>query len=117
MTIDRIGKPGGLGPASSIVPTPGAAANFEVARPESAVAAAPSAVVASSSLAQLRSGQLDLEGYLGAKLDKATAHLHGLAPEQLEAIRGALRDQLATDPALADLVTQATGQVAGLPQD
>jgi hypothetical protein len=120
MSIDRIGKSGGPGPApaaSSLAPASDPASSFEVARnhPANAVAAAPP--VAGSALDQLQSGKLDLEGYLGAKLDQATAHLQGLAPAHLEAIRSALREQLAIDPALADLVTQATGRAASAPED
>jgi hypothetical protein len=62
-----------------------------------------------TSLERLRAGQIDVNAYLDAKVDEATAHLHGLPRAELEAIRKMMRDQLATDPALAGLVKQATG--------
>jgi hypothetical protein len=60
-------------------------------------------------LERLRSGEVDVHGYLDLKVDEATAHLKHLPPAELTSIRKMLRDQLSTDPALADLVQQATG--------
>ncbi len=57
-----------------------------------------------------RRGAIDLGGYLDARVDEATAHLQGLGSEELGKIRAHLRTALATDPALVDLVRQATGQ-------
>jgi hypothetical protein len=73
------------------------------------------APVAASPLDQVRSGQIDVARYLDLKVEEATAHLKALPPGQLESIRSALRDRLATDPALADLVKMATGRL--LPAD
>ena len=43
--------------------------------------------------------------YLDAKVDEATGHLAGkLAPEQLDFVRASLREQIAADPVLVDLV-------------
>lgn len=64
---------------------------------------------ATSSLDQLSAGQIDLGRYLDLKVEEATAHLSALPRVELEAIRSALRDRLATDPALVDLVRTATG--------
>jgi hypothetical protein len=62
-------------------------------------------------LDRLRAGEVDLQGYLDLKVDEATAHLAALPPVELQALRDALRDRLATDPALVDLVRTATGFV------
>jgi hypothetical protein len=62
-------------------------------------------------LERFRSGQVDVQGYLDLKVDEATAHLSSLPRVELDAIRTALRDRLATDPALVDLVRAATGKV------
>ncbi len=62
-------------------------------------------------LAQLRSGQIDLNQYLDQKVDQATAHLGALPAQQRSAIREALRAQMSSDPALTDLVQKATGQL------
>jgi uncharacterized protein (DUF2342 family) len=64
-------------------------------------------------LERLRAGEVDVDGYLDLKVDEATAHLATLPPGELHALRSALRDRLATDPALVDLVRTATG---GVPQ-
>ncbi len=55
--------------------------------------------------------------YLDAKVQEATAHLHGVPRAELDAIRKMLREQIATDPALADLVKQATGHAPPVPSD
>jgi hypothetical protein len=72
------------------------------AAPIQEASAVPSA--ASSLFERLRSGAIDLNGYLDAKVDEATEHLHGLSAPELQAIRSALRDRLAHDPTLVDLV-------------
>jgi uncharacterized protein (DUF2342 family) len=108
MAIDRIGKGG---PAAEVPkaeagrPAGGVERAFE-ARAEKAEAASPT----SAALQQLRAGKIDVEGYLQMKLDEATAHLQGLLPADLATIRKALRERLASDPALVDLAKQASGQ-------
>lgn len=62
-------------------------------------------------LERLRRGEVDLDGYLDLKVHEATAHLKGLRPAELEWIRAALRDQVTQDPALAEIVRRATGEV------
>ncbi len=109
MSIDRIGR-GGAPPA----PKPATGAErargaeapkvFEVQLER----AAPTGSVAP--VDRLRAGEVDLDGYLDQKVGEATAHLRGLHPTELEGIRATLRDQLAHDPTLVDLVQQATGQ-------
>jgi hypothetical protein len=66
-----------------------------------------------SPLERLRRGEVDLDGYLDLKVHEATAHayLKGLRPAELEGIRSALRDHVTQDPALADIVRRATGEV------
>jgi hypothetical protein len=68
-------------------------------------------------LERLRSGEIDLDGYLDLKVQEATGHLGALSPEQLESIRSTLRDRLAADPTLVDLVRTATGRAPKPPHD
>jgi hypothetical protein len=119
MAIDRIGKggpPAEVPKAEAGKPAGAAERPFEVRAEKAGAAGAASAasaasgVSAPSALEQLRTGKLDLEGYLNVKLDEATAHLQGLLPADLEAIRHALRQRLASDPALVDMAKHATGQ-------
>lgn len=74
-------------------------------------------VDATSPLARLRAGEIDVERYLDLKVDEATRPLVGLPPQDLADIKKLLRDQLATDPGLVDLVKTATGKVPNPPQD
>ncbi len=110
MSIDRIGKGGGVTPPATgdvagPSPTKGVGETFRVAEKS------PVAGVESSTLARLRAGELSVSQYLDAKVQEATAHLPKLAPEQLDFVRASLREQLASDPMLADLVKAATGSV------
>jgi hypothetical protein len=80
--------------------------------------AAPSAetVPASGPLDRLRAGEIDVHGYVEAKVQEATAQLGVLPLDQLESIRAALRQRMASDPTLADLLrTVAGGAGAALP--
>jgi hypothetical protein len=119
MGIDRIGK----GPAAPPAPAPpekgapaaGPSRAFDVPR-ESPPNAAPSVAAAgsvapSSPLARLRAGEIDIHRYLDLKVEEATVHLQGLHPAEMGAVREALKSQLMSDPALADLVQQATGMM------
>jgi hypothetical protein len=123
MGIDRIGpNRSPVPPSSAPAAGPPAAAGqpFQVDRTTSARAAAstpPVAASPSSALDRVRAGHLSLEGYLELKVEEATGHLGALTSEQLESIRSALRDRLAADPALADLVRTATGQSPRPPHD
>jgi hypothetical protein len=78
--------------------------------------AAPAAP-ANEALGALRSGTVDLDGYLDLKVHEATAHLGPLPAADLVRVRAALRERLATDPALVDLVKSATGSVPRVPDD
>jgi hypothetical protein len=105
MKIDRIGKRDG---AQGIDPSPGAApcapsgATFKAERA--------AAVQATAALDRVRSGEITLDQYLDLKVEDATQHLSGrVSPEQLSFIQSSLREQLAADPVLVDLVRAATG--------
>jgi hypothetical protein len=119
MAIDRIGKgpPGGPAPPEAArKPGVGEVERPFAPAPGSPTGAAPAArpeAAGPSALDRLRAGELDLDGYLDAKVDEATRHIAGLPPSELAAIKEALRDELALDPALADLVARATGQRPG----
>jgi hypothetical protein len=130
MPIDRVGKgPGPLAPepasgAGASTGTANVGATFEVERAEQPDPAdATRAVDATdplspaSPLSRLRAGEIDLRTYIELKVDEETAQLRGLAPDQLEFIKGALRDRMRTDPAFMDLVRTATGHAPSPPED
>jgi hypothetical protein len=121
MGIDRIGRtpppvpdpePSAASRAGS--PTsPGGA--FPVSHPLSssegqAVDPTRSTGVASTPLQRFRADEIDLHGYVDAKVQEATAHLSALPPAELASIRSALRDRMVADPALGELLQTATGQ-------
>ncbi len=129
MGIDRIGKGGSAPPPGA---TPGASGAQKTGRPFEAEkpGAKPAAEHASSAaqagqvhaagaspLEQLKAGKIDMDGYLDQKVQEATVHLRGVTPAQLDDIRTLLRDRMATDPTLADLVKQATGEAPRIPDD
>ena len=123
MGIDRIGKgPGGAGPlpgAQDAGKTEGTGRTFEV-RPGDAgatkgVAGAKSDAL--SPLERLRAGEVDVHGYIDLQVDAATAHLKGLDASELDTIKKLLRDELASDPGLADLVRRATGHLPSPPEE
>lgn len=116
MPIDGIGKPGGpsapppAGGADGPKRASEATRPFEVGGARTESTANVDATAATSPLARLKAGEIDLGGYLDARVDEATSHLEGLGGEELGAIRAHLRSAIASDPALVDLVRQATGQ-------
>jgi len=124
MGIDRIGKGGAPAPGS-----PSTVSSTEAVERASDVGRAfdpgarnavqgPSTVEAapSTALQRLQAGSLTLEDYLDHKVDEATAQL-ALPHVELDAVRAALRERLASDPTLADLVRSATGAVVSPPDD
>jgi hypothetical protein len=124
MGIDGIGSkgppvpppPGGAqGPAR----TPEASRTFEVSRSAGTAPPAAAAPVeaARGALERLRAGEIDVNGYVDAKVQEATAHLGVLPPARLEEIRAALRDRMSSDPALAELLRTAAGRVPAPPSD
>jgi hypothetical protein len=113
MGIDGIGKKappvpgaGGTTGAGRATETGG---TFEVPKAAAATQTAPVEASARSPLDRLKAGEIDLTGYVDAKVHEATAHLGPLPAARLDAIRSALRDRLASDPLLVDLVRTATG--------
>jgi hypothetical protein len=107
MSIDGIGKRGGIAPGG---PLPGAApapGQFEVgARAAEATA---TAVTGSDAFQALERGEIDVEQYLDARVEGAVAPLLSkLSPDQLEFVRAELRAALETDPVLVDLVRKTT---------
>lgn len=125
MAIDRIGKGGGVVPA----PETGSAAakgaverRFEVERPEVGSASAErvgaTEGISATPLGRLRAGDIDVNGYVDLKVEEAVGPFVGkLSAGELDAIRSVLRDQMVTDPGLADLVRTATEQTPKLPEE
>lgn len=134
MAIDRIGKGAGLPQQAPEIsgtgaPAPGAAP-FEVARPDTASAvegadrtdrAGRAGTVEQAGgptpLERLRAGEVDVDGYVDLEVDRATSSLKGLSAAELDEIKSVLRDQMKTDPGLADLVRTATGKMPTPPED
>ncbi|HEY1692164.1 MAG TPA: hypothetical protein VGG39_08375 [Polyangiaceae bacterium] len=121
MGIDSIGKKGPPAPPEAGKAT-GAARPAEASRPFSVGGAAPTAgagpvEATRPALDRLRAGEIDVKGYVDMKVNEATAHLAALPPAELERVKSALRDRMATDPALLDLVRTATGATPSLPSD
>jgi hypothetical protein len=120
MAIDRIGKGGGV-PEAAAPKDPDATKRAEA--PTRSFEAQPAAhveqveKVATTPLERLRAGEINVEQYLDKKVEEATAHLRGVGDAELEGIRSALRQRLATDPALAALVRRATGAAIAPPKD
>ena len=120
MAIDRIGNKGPPAPPPPQTAGAGRVAEttrpFDVSAPGTATstpAPVQGAAVDPSrtALDRLRAGEIDLGGYLDLKAHEATAHLTALPPSELEALRGALRDRMGSDPTLVDLVRTATGRL------
>ena len=114
MSIDGIGKPGGVTPGA---PAPGAApaqGSFQVGAPEAGAASAAGAAPAASSdaFSALERGEINVDQYLDARVEGAVAPLLSrLSPEQLEFVRAELRGALETDPVLVELVRKTTSGV------
>lgn len=121
MGIDRIGKKGP--PLPSSTSTGGVSPGVRVKRPfESseipfATKKIDAATTPRTALERLRSGEIDVTGYVDVKVNEATSHLAALPPSELDWVRSALRDRMAQDPMLVDLVRTATGSVAGPAND
>jgi hypothetical protein len=132
MGIDRIGKngppvpvpetggPSGVRPAGATFQVPAASSTSPAASPgldptRAAGAAVEPTRAAGAALERLRAGDVNLGGYVDLKVHEATAHLSALPAVELEKIRSALRERLASDPTLVDLLKTATGET--LPPD
>ena len=124
MGIDRIGK-GGAPPAApetqgsgSVEKKGGVEKTFSVERTEATKQPAEvAATEGTSALARLRAGEIDVNTYVDLRVDEATKGLEGLSAAELDDIKKVLRDQMATDPALTDLVRTATAKTPDVPED
>ncbi len=114
MSIDGIGKPGGVGGVVPGAPAAGARSAqgvFELGAPLGGDAA--SAASGSDAFQALERGEISVDQYLDARVESAVAPLVSrLSPEQLEFVRGELRGALETDPVLVELVRKTTGAVS-----
>jgi len=127
MAIDRIGKGGALPPTPETGEPAGptkagaATAPFTVERTDKTGSTAAAQKVAgpdaSSPLARLRSGEVDVNGYVDLKVDEATKSLKGVPAAELAEIKSVLRDQLRTDPGLTDLVRTVAGKSPSPPEE
>ena len=109
MGIDGIGKPPGAGIGGIGVSSNDAARAAEPFKLDTSAPAAAGGKV-SAALSSLQRGELTLDQYLDGRVSDATSHLVGkLSPDQLEFVKQSLRDQMATDPVLVELVQRATG--------
>ncbi len=117
MAIDRIGKSNLTVPASSPTGTEGASRPFAVREPGAVGNTRAVAPAASPALERLRAGEINAPTYLDVQVQDATAHLRGMRPDALHAIQRMLRDGIVTDPALASLAHQVTGQAPTLPSE
>jgi len=109
MSIDGIGKPpgAGIGGIGGVTGSDSA----QAAEPFKLDASAPTASgKVSAALSSLQRGELSLDQYLDGRVSDATSHLVGkLSPDQLEFVKQSLREQMATDPVLVELVRRTTG--------
>lgn len=117
MGIDRIGK-GGAPPAPELGSTEKATKTGAVDKPFSVErtkattsASAVEGAQRSSPLAQLKAGQIDMDRYLDLRVDEATKALDKMPASDLADVKKMLREQLASDPTLIDMVKRATGKV------
>ena len=124
MGIDRIGKGGGTPPAPEVGGADKATKTGAVDKPfsvERSSRAAETAAVenapGATPLAQLKAGAIDIDRYLDLKVDEATKTLDGLPASHLDEIKKSLREKLASDPFLVDLVKSATGKVPNPPEN
>ncbi len=125
MGIDRIGKGGGIPPtpetATGGVEKKGQVEKtFSVERPDATKGLDRSGAVdttTTSPLARLRAGEIDVNAYMDLKVDEATSGLSGISSSKLADIKKILREQMATDPGLSDLVRQSTGHAPSEPEE
>lgn len=120
MPIDPIGKKGPAGITGTPGPEPAAprrAAGTEPFRPVTPGAPPTPVRTDPTALDRLRNGSVSFEGYLDLKVDEATARLGPMSTVELQAVRRALRERLATDPTLVDLVKTSTGRVPAIDDD
>lgn len=113
MSIDGIGKRGGVVPGAGASETSPAHASFEVGATEAA-SQATGAAGASDAFLALERGEISVDQYLDARVESAVQPLLArLSPEQLEFVRAELRSALTTDPVLIELVRKTTSGALG----
>jgi len=111
MSIDGIGKPPGAG-IGGIGGATGKEEAAQASEPFKLDASTPAAAggKVSAALTSLQRGELSVDQYLDGRVSEATSHLVGkLNPDQLEFVKQSLREQMATDPVLVELVRRTTG--------
>lgn len=110
MSVDGIGSGGrnvgGVGRGEAPLapaPTEGAAAGHSIG---------PAASGGPTPLERLEKGEISFDQYLDGRVADAVRHLEGRASgAQIDFLRQALRESMAADPVLAELVRRATGSV------
>jgi hypothetical protein len=66
----------------------------------------------SEALAQLQRGEITLDAYLDLRADESVSGLRGrISPEKLRLVRDEVREQLAEDPVLVEMLRQITGSL------
>jgi hypothetical protein len=107
MGVDGIG---GGRPIRGIGPAETAAVTHTPEAGQAAGAASAPGVSGTTPLERLERGEIDLQRYLDTRVDDAVRHLDGRLPgAELEFVKQALREELASDPVLLELVRRATG--------
>lgn len=123
MGIDKIGKNTGVqdttgaGAAEAGPAAPVERSFAEVHAEKTSAAEGTTNASGTSPLERLKAGEIDVNGYIDARVDQATQGLKGLSTSQLGSIRLVLREQMLTDPGMSELVRQATGHAPKLPED
>lgn len=111
MSVDGIGgggrNVGSLPPLDGALPATTADGVSEAGR-----TGATRSAEATTALERLGRGEITLDQYLDGRVAEAIEHLQGrVAPTNLDFVRAALRESLASDPVLVELVRRATGSV------
>lgn len=111
MSIDGIGKRSGVLPGANAPGVAPAKGSFEIGAGGGAASAGTAA--GSDAFSALERGEISVEQYLDARVESAVAPLLSrLSPDQLEFVRGELRQALETDPVLVELVKKTTGALS-----
>jgi hypothetical protein len=112
MSIDGIGKGGGVPPGAGAPGAAPAQGSFELGSSAGAQGAS-GAPGGSDAFSALERGEISVEQYLDARVESAVAPLLSrLSPDQLEFVRSELRQALETDPVLVELVKKTTGAIS-----
>jgi hypothetical protein len=115
MAIDGIrkGPTPATGPHSAVGSAGATPKAFEVGKPsETGTAPGVDAASPAALAARVRSGELNLAGFVEAKIDQATAHLRGMSTEALSDIKEMMREKMMHDPLVSEWVAELTGKSA-----